>query len=624
MAARSSLSPCSSTSSNELDYCRNEFTIVEETEEGSVKIRVDYNSFFELPDTKPTTQAQCLARCKLCRRPYKFTLTTKGNLLKHLQNAHPKHLHDHKEERAKQLCKPKVPKDQCTFNLDGTMTVAIKPKEPFKNQDKVLTSIVKHICGRGGLPISTVEQDWFRSFIKVVEPRFENVSRVAVTSKLDELYEEEKQQLLAQISCCDVKPSVTVDFWTGCNGKSFMGSTVHYIHLKVLKSHAFFFVEVGPPHTSENVKDHFEDQLDKYSLKCFRTVTDNAANMKHAFELIADASELTESNEDEPENIWKPIQLKVEGWLGCSAHQLQLVVNDGYKELRGYHRIQNILTKAKGIATLSHKSSHFAYSLTHRIPVPCETRWNSYFRLYEHIVKHHDNITEALNSNDRQELIISRPQIELLNLVVNIMDYFSEATNILQQENNATSNRLIPVIDSLENAMLQTNRDNPAINAFCERLLTSLRERFDYLLTSELYQASTVLDPRIKLSFTDSDNPNDKKHFLFSSSVVKQSVLSLLPHRPQPIHLSSTTAMVPLNTSSEPATKKRRLLDFCSISDDTRLAKTIDAEAELQTYLDQPRLDIKPITFWSERKKTQLSTLALQLMSVPCSSAPVE
>ena len=62
--------------------------------------------------------------------------------------------------------------------------------------------------------------------------------------------------------------------------------------------------------------------------------------------------------------------------------------------------------------------------------------------------------------------------------------------------------------------------------------------------------------------------------------------------------------MVALNTSSEPATKKRRLLDFCSISDDTRLAKTIDAEAELQTYLDQPRLDIKPITFWSERKKT--------------------
>ena len=102
-----------------------------------------------------------------------------------------------------------------------------------------------------------------------------------------------------------------------------MGSTVHYIHHKLLKSHTLFFVEVVPPHKSENVKDHFEDQLDHYSLQCFRTVIDNAANMKHAFELIVDAGEQTEGNEDEPENLWKPVQLKVEGWLDCSAHQLQ-------------------------------------------------------------------------------------------------------------------------------------------------------------------------------------------------------------------------------------------------------------------------------------------------------------
>lgn len=172
--------------------------------------------------------------------------------------------------------------------------------------------------------------------------------------------------------------------------------------------------------------------------------------------------------------------------------------------------------------------------------------------------------------------------------------------------------------------MLQTDWDNPAINAFCERLLTSLWKRFYYLLTSELYQASTALDPRMKLSFTDSDNPNNTKHFLFSSSVVKQSVLSLLAHCPQPVHHSSTTAVVGLNASSEPATKKPRLLDFWSVSDYSRLPKAIDVEAELQTYFHQPRLDIKPITYWSECKKTQLSTLALQLMSVPCSSAPVE
>ena len=35
---------------------------------------------------------------KLCHGVYKYTLTTKGNLLIHLQTAHPERLHDYKEE----------------------------------------------------------------------------------------------------------------------------------------------------------------------------------------------------------------------------------------------------------------------------------------------------------------------------------------------------------------------------------------------------------------------------------------------------------------------------------------------------------------------------------------------
>ena len=102
---------------------------------------------------------------------------------------------------------------------------------------------------------------------------------------------------------------------------------------------------------------------------------------------------------------------------------------------------------------------------------------------------------------------------------------------------------------------MQTNRDNPGINALCERFFTiaSLRKRFNYLLTSELYQASIALDPHIKLSFTDSNNTNEGKHLLFSSSVVKQSILSLLPQRP------STTATPSLSTTSEPVTKTKTI-----------------------------------------------------------------
>ena len=70
--------------------------------------------------------------------------------------------------------------------------------------------------------------------------------------------------------------------------------------------------------------------------------------------------------------------------------------------------------------------------------------------------------------------------------------------------------------------------------------------------------------------------------------------------------------------------KELNIFRFRNVSDDSRPMKNMDVETELQTYFDQPRLSINPITFWAERKMTQLSTPALQVLSVPCSSAPVE
>ena len=74
---------------------------------------------------------------------------------------------------------------------------------------------------------------------------------------------------------------------------------------------------------------------------------------------------------------------------------------------------------------------------------------------------------------------------------------------------------------------------------------------------------------------------------------------------------NSSTTHTSGTQQSQPAPKKTRLLD-------------VDCETELQTYFDQQRLDVDPLHFWCQRKQSALSVVALQLLSVPCSSAPVE
>ena len=65
-------------------------------------------------------------------------------------------------------------------------------------------------------------------------------------------------------------------------------------------------------------------------------------------------------------------------------------------------------------------------------------------------------------------------------------------------------------------------------------------------------------------------------------------------------------------------------MDFCSIDDEGVETDAIDVDMELQTFFDQPRLDVEPVKYWAQRKTTPLSKLALQLLPIPCSSAPVE
>jgi phosphoglycerate-specific signal transduction histidine kinase len=121
-----------------------------------------------------------------------------------------------------------------------------------------------------------------------------------------------------------------------------------------------------------------------------------------------------------------------------------------------------------------------------------DTRWSSHLRLHEHILNNIENINQALDKIQRSNLTFSKTDRENLSSVVEVMAYFAQATDILQNEKKPTSSHLIPVIDSLENAPNSVERSQPAINALCEWMLISLYHRFSYLINSDIYQVQSI------------------------------------------------------------------------------------------------------------------------------------
>ena len=89
-------------------------------------------------------------------------------------------------------------------------------------------------------------------------------------------------------------------------------------------------------------------------------------------------------------------------------------------------------------------------------------------------------------------------------------------------------NCVIPVVDSLENALIQARRENAAINALCKCLLSSLERWFEYLLNCVIHQAATALGPRVKSNLLDFGSISDDYYAVKMNDVDAELQVTLI------------------------------------------------------------------------------------------------
>ncbi|GFR76802.1 zinc finger BED domain-containing protein 1 [Elysia marginata] len=138
-------------------------------------------------------------------------------------------------------------------------------------------------------PFSIVEERGFRTFIQALDPRYEIPGRKKITQVIiPRLYKREEEAVKKELENTE-HVALTTDEWTSRTTKGYMAVTAHFINNNMtLQSRVLETRRITSSVTLENIKDELNHVMDSWGIqeKVFAIVTDNAANMKSAINLL--------------------------------------------------------------------------------------------------------------------------------------------------------------------------------------------------------------------------------------------------------------------------------------------------------------------------------------------------
>jgi len=318
-------------------------------------------------------------------------------------------------------------------------------------QKQLTSSLVHNLIVKCSLPVSMVENPFFKEFIADLDPNFTMPCRRTVTQTLIPQLLEAKQKVLQELlhSASDV--ALTVGIWTDRRVHSFLGVTVHTYDPQTAEatSKLLKFTAIRSSHTGQNIADALESIIEEFKLqgKVHYIVTDNASNMKKALTFVfpsdsekSDGSEVgvEDSNDSlDDDSLWSDVAddqvLVAVDRLGervpCFAHSLQLTVRDGLAKM-GVAR--QAIAKCCKLASLVHQSSHFCTAFQdafgqRSIPVVNDTRWNSTFTHLKSIVcLDSTKLSEVVRNTNQMNLVFSNRETQILQELVQVLEPFAK------------------------------------------------------------------------------------------------------------------------------------------------------------------------------------------------------
>jgi hypothetical protein len=172
-------------------------------------------------------------------------------------------------------------------------------------------------------PFSAVEGEGFKFYSKVMQPQFTIPSRRTVDRDCFQLYLDEKQKLKAFFKSDCNRVALTTDCWTSIQNLNYLTLTAHFVDNEWKYQKRIISFTVIPNHKGETVGRKIEEVLRDWGIRNVSTITvDNATSNDLAVTYLKRKIENMNGLMGDGECFH----------MRCSAHILNLVVNEGLKD----------------------------------------------------------------------------------------------------------------------------------------------------------------------------------------------------------------------------------------------------------------------------------------------------
>ncbi|CAJ2643835.1 unnamed protein product [Trifolium pratense] len=235
------------------------------------------------------------------------------------------------------------------------------------------------------LPFSFVENEGFRYFMSVTQPRLVIPGRMAIARDCLNLYTSEKHKLRNVFTKTNQSVSLTTDAWTSVQNINYMVLTAHFIdenwkmHKRILN-----FCPITS-HKGEVIGRKIEKCLEGWMIgKVFTITVDNASSNDLAICYLKNRME-----------DWNSHPLKGEHLhVRCCAHILNLAVGDGLKLKDMHSSISKIRSAVRFVRASANRLDRFKVCIKETriqdkstVQYDCPTRWNSTYIMLESALK---------------------------------------------------------------------------------------------------------------------------------------------------------------------------------------------------------------------------------------------